>query len=535
MKKMKKTIIPFAVLLVALSIFSGCSKESGNTPSGTEGTASSGNAETKKLEISIAAWDISTGFEAPNAANDTINNDLESDLNISIKPIKITWNDWMDKVKVWAASNQLPDIFVNAIANDNPGLYQTWARQGVIKALPDDLSAYPNLQKIISLPSVQPLKVDGKFYMIPRMTYSDSSNWVLDRAIRYRKDWAAEAGYTSDPASFEEFVKMTQAVMAKHPGTTGISLNNKTFLMTQFLGSFPEFTNTRSWVKEEGKWIPSYASAKTYTGIQQLRTLYTDGILDKDFAIQKDADGVSKFLAGQSFAVYGLPSMTTDQLNQFQQANPSVSASEAIGYMNIWPAADGKRYTFVETPYWSETYFSNNLDETKFERALELMDYLVSDEYFKKSQNGIEGTDYKIEDGKAISLLNDDEFIGDKYPITKYLAFLGKWNNEFAYTGQKVVNTNPEMAKIDQDVVDTYNKFKAEDTPAPINFDVMLLSTPAKNKLGSLNVVDDIVNVIISTEDPVVQWKAIVEGYNAKGLQDAIKEVNEEVAKQGIE
>ncbi|WP_157793978.1 extracellular solute-binding protein [Paenibacillus donghaensis] len=534
MNKKKKTILALAGLLVAFSILSGCSKESGNKTQVNEGAISE-DTQSKQIELSVAVWDIQTGFEAPNAANDTINNNLESQLNISIKPIQITWNDWMDKIKVWAASNQLPDIFANAIATDNPGLYQTWAKQGVIKALPEDLSAYPNLQKIFSLPSVQPLKIDGKFYMIPRMTYADSSDWALDRSIRYRKDWAAEAGYTNDPSSFEEFVEMTQAVMVKHPEINGLTTNNKSYLMTQFLGSFPELSNTRSWVKEDGKWIPSYTSTKAYTGIEQLRTLYTNGILDKDFAIQKDADGVSKFLAGQSFAVYGLPLLTIDQLSQFEKANPTVSASKAIGYMNIWPAADGKRYTFVETPYWSETYFSNKLDDVKFERALKLMDYLVSDEYLVLPQNGIEGTDYKVEDGKSISLLSDDQNLGDKYPITKNFSFLGQWNNGFIYTGKKVVNSNAEMAKIEQGVIDTFNKFKKEDIPAPINFDVMLLSTPAKNKLGSLNVVDDIVNVVIGKDDPIAQWKKIVEGYNSKGLQAAINEVNEEVTKQGIQ
>ncbi|MNR59153.1 hypothetical protein D3C85_1803470 [compost metagenome] len=45
---------------------------------------------------------------------------------------------------------------------------------------------------------------------------------------------------------------------------------------------------------------------------------------------------------------------------------------------------------------------------------------------------------------------------------------------------------------------------------------------------------DDIIKVILKEGDPVAQWQEIVKGYDAKGVQDAIKEVNEEVAKQGI-
>ena len=98
------------------------------------------------------------------------------------------------------------------------GLYQTWAKQGVIKALPDDLSPYPNLKKLFSNPAVQPAsRVDGKFYTIPRFGGDDIGDGRLGRPIRYRKDWAEEAGFTEDPASFEEFMAMTKAVMTETP------------------------------------------------------------------------------------------------------------------------------------------------------------------------------------------------------------------------------------------------------------------------------------------------------------------------------
>ncbi len=94
-------------------------------------------------------WGIQDGFNAPGAKEDKIFNDLQSKFNVSIDPVQITWNDWEEKLKVWAASNQLPDIFPNALAG-NLGMYKTWAKQGVIKALPDDLSKYPNIKRVMA-------------------------------------------------------------------------------------------------------------------------------------------------------------------------------------------------------------------------------------------------------------------------------------------------------------------------------------------------------------------------------------------------
>jgi putative aldouronate transport system substrate-binding protein len=301
------------------------------------------------------------------------------------------------------------------------------------------------------------------------------------------------------------------------------------------LANCPEWSNVKSWVNEDGKWIPGFASKGFMDGLVQLRTLWTSGVLDRDFAIGKNGDGANKFLSGKAFV---LCQSTLSDLNKFIQLNPGVNASDALGIMKIWPAADGKRYSFVETPYWSETFFNFNLNDEKFDRALQLVDYMSTEEYIAQLVNGIEGIDYKVENGKSISLLPRDQQLNTKYPITSAIGILGAWPGEFAnYSGKKVVNSNPAIAWGDQYIIDTYNEFKASLTPAPINFDIMLMHTPAKDKISALQnqiLTVDIPNVILGKDDPQKMWQDILKGYDAKGLQDAITEVNAEAAKLGI-
>lgn len=536
MKFKQRVKVGVALLLAVGTVLTGCGKAEVQSPNTSPGqaanTTQSADDLSKPIELSVAVWDIQAGFDAPNAKDDTVYNDLAEKFNITIKPVQITWNDWQEKGKVWAASKQLPDMFANEI---DLGLYQTWAKQGVLKPLPDDLSPYPNLQKFMSDESVKPLKVDGKFYSIPRFGSEEIGDARLGRPIRYRMDWAEQAGFTKEPQSFEEFLAMTKAVMKQHPGIAGLTINSKGYLLTQFLGSFPEMVSSSNWTQENGKWIPAFTSEKAYTGIEQLRTLYTDGVLDKDFAIQKDADGTNKFLSGQSFALYGMEGVTDAQIDTFKKANPGVSASKAIGYMNIWPAADGKRYTMAGAPYWSNTFFPGTLSDEKFKRALQVMDYMLSDEYRVLGINGIENVDYKVENGQYVSLLKQDETLADKYPITTKLVWLAAWD-PLLYKGKKVVSSDPEAAALMKLQIDTWNRFKQEDTPMPVNFEFNAISTPAKTKFGALepNIMDDIVKVVLGKGDPIAQWKEIVKGYDAKGVPEAIKEVNEEVAKRGI-
>ncbi|MFA6857324.1 MAG: extracellular solute-binding protein [Treponema sp.] len=455
-------------------------------------------------------------------------------MNVTIKPVQITWNDWQDKTKIWAASGQLPDIF---IGDFNRSIYNSWAEQGVIKALPQDLSKYPHIKEVMSLPSVQPWLIDGKFYKFPRMTFSSEKGWANNRNIIYRKDWAKEAGYDGSPANFEDFVKMTKDVMKKHPECVGLSTTNSGFILTLMLGIFPEAASADNWVQENGKWMPVFASSRFAQGLKQFRTLYKDGILDKDFAIEKDRDGVVKFFSGQAFSYVGDSADWKNYGSTFKRMNPDVSARDAVGYIDIWPAEDGKKYYFITTPYWSETYFRNSMSDEKFRKALELLDYMYSDEYMLQYQDGIKNVDYKVENGKYISLLEKDKSLTTKYPVTAKLGTLSGWGGWIVQSGRLVVNTDPDQAYIDQMDLAAVKQKQAEREPMPVNFDITLMSIPEKDKITSVlnqSFWSDLVKVIISDEDPVKMWDTILTGYNQKGLSDAIAAVTAEAAKEGI-
>ncbi|MBT2288412.1 extracellular solute-binding protein [Paenibacillus albidus] len=541
MKKNRMMGSVAAMLLLTTTVLSACGganegASNGNPKSTVSRTSTSASTDTvtENENLKVALWGIQDAFNTAGASDDTIFNNLQQKLNVTIEPVQITWNDWLEKLKVWAASSQLPDIFPNDLAG-NLALYRTWAKQGIIKPLPDDLSPYPNIQKIMDEPSLQSFKLDGKYYMIPRMTYPSSSDWVMDRAISYRKDWAEQAGYTSSPKSFDELVAMIKAVQAQHPGVTGISLTNKPYLLTAFLGSFPEASNEKSWIKEDGKWIPAFASTRMYEGIEHLRTLYQEGLLDKDIAIQKDSDGTMKFVNGQSFMLFG--QLIPTNIEPFVKANPDVKFEEAYGFMDWYPATDGQLYTFAETPFWSEIYFSNQMSDAKFDRALKLIDYMIGDEYTALVRNGIEGTDYKVENGKSVSLLPDGQTLTDKYPVTIGLGTLGSWYGGFLYSGKHVVNSNPDYAAYDQMLIDKFNDLKANAKPAPINFEVMTMSTPAKDKVATLraDAMNSLFKVVMGKDDPLEMWKKEIKALDAKGLQEAIEETTKAAVELGIE
>ena len=100
----------------------------------------------------------------------------------------MTWDDAEQKIQLWATNGQLPDLFAGDFVGKS--FFTNWIEQGVIRALPDDLSAYPNLAEHMQMERAQAAARDGKFYMIPRTTYGDISYSVLDRNVVYRWDLA---------------------------------------------------------------------------------------------------------------------------------------------------------------------------------------------------------------------------------------------------------------------------------------------------------------------------------------------------------
>lgn len=104
----------------------------------------------------------------------------------------------------------------------NNSTYSQWANQGVIRAIPEDLSAYPNLEAYLQGQAAQDAKLGGTLYCIPRQTYPSQEWTCVDRIICYRWDLAQKAGITKEPENWQEFQDMMKAIIAADPDGTGV-------------------------------------------------------------------------------------------------------------------------------------------------------------------------------------------------------------------------------------------------------------------------------------------------------------------------
>ncbi|WP_422659985.1 extracellular solute-binding protein [Paenibacillus sp. EC2-1] len=543
MQKLRKFSMLTIVLVMMASLFAGCGtkeavNEGNNSDGGTSTTTSSDDPFKDHLEISLAYWDIDN--VAAKFEHDKIFQDLMKKFNVTLKPVNVTWDDYVQKYQMWAASGQLPDIF----ATDAIGTqyYRNWVNQGIVKALPEDMTAYPNLAKYFETPDIKGLSEDGKFYNVPRRMFPTVQWSVLDRPVLYRWDLAQQAGITKEPETWDEFKAMLQAIVDKDP--EGKKVTGLTSSTTKMLGGFfwlygnAAATSDGSgsdfkWVKEDGQFVPAVFSKNSLPALQNMREMFDNKLVDPDIALTKPDTAYDKFVSGKSAALLMGGGFTGIDQNVYEKrwktAYPDVDFTENVKVLKPLKGLDGERYHPVFKTYWSESYFNAKLDDKKMDRIMRIYDYVLSQEGLDLLTYGIEGEDYKVEGDKKVPL--HEENLNEKYPAKSLLLNLVTYNTSAAYDMDSPTIANK---KIRQEAVDFINWSMENSKVADYDIRLTYMSTPSKDKFSVLDH-DDLLKVMLSKEPVDQVWNDIVNNYKSKGLDKMIEEVNTKAKESGIE
>ncbi|OXS59308.1 hypothetical protein B1A99_11845 [Cohnella sp. CIP 111063] len=539
------SIALFASILAACSGGANSPNENASPAAPSGGSEASGSASedpfAEHMDISISHYNIGQAF--PDRKSDGLLKMIEDKFNVTFVDRVVSYSDYVEKYRIWSTSGELPDVISHDIINNST--YYSWIEQGIVRALPSDLGAYPNIRKVMELEDVKGFQVDGKYYMIPRLTYNSNEQKALERALIVRKDWM-EALSLPEPVTYEDYANMLAAFAKKDPNgnqkddTIGLTARTNNMLMAVGSGSFPNVANS-SWVKEDGQYIPFYASKRMDEYVTRMRELYTSGAIDPDFAIVQTNEGIEKFGQGRAgaIAMQATPSGLKLLETAWNKYNKNAAFKDSIRIYPIsWETDDGSRYSFEMLSFWSETYFSANVSDKKMERIMRIYDYLLSDEYMTTNLYGLEGKDYTKEGDKytiAREKGEDGNYkkLPELYPSLNLFGSLAAWYKWQEYEQSEIakINLGEPVYHLVQETLAEFVKLDV----IPTNLNVDYLYTEAKTKLSAVNPTEDLIKVILGKDDPVEMWRNIVKGYDNKGLQQAIKEVNEAVQAQGLD
>ena len=544
---MKKATIWMLVAMMLMALLAGCAQAPATTTTPApeapadepEAPADEPEAPADEPEAPAAALDFSepqeleiSNWDIDNAWGEGVEIDkfgqfILDKFNITIKTKNITWGDYGEKNNLWAASNDMPATVTSAIVGSST--YYQWINEGVVRPIPEDMSMFPTLQYNLSLGEVTAYQVDGKNWLLPRMTYADPAWWCMDRGVYYRKDWL-EALNLSIPTNEQEFIDMCVAFQTQDPDGNGV---NDTIGLSAVTGGwvfwsqgFANYGQTQGnrLVAADGTVSLTNTSDAAKNIASMLRKINKAGGFDPDFmTYASDDDVINKFAAGQIgvFMKQISPTHVNSIYTKWVPLNPDKKFTDCVGLLPLWEEEGIQPVRFGEKAYWSETYFGNKVTDEEITRYLALFDWMASEEGRMFMGFGFEGEDYEIDaDGNIKSLLGVKEdgnvmTLGDKYKNSNFSS-LSVWtgdNNQYINP-----NIDPEVMAM---CVAERDRRIAEWADPQMNWKLQAITTDELNE-NTANPVEDYMLMVNDTSDKTdEEWFAELEakwdtlGYNA--------------------
>ncbi|WP_240506270.1 extracellular solute-binding protein [Thermoactinospora rubra] len=326
------------------------------------------------------------------------------------KKLNITWvpdADYNEKTNVTLASDKLPDLMV---VNPKNASFAKAAEAGAFWDLTDKIKNYPNLPKDPRI--LANSSTNGKNYGIYRVRP------LLRSAIVLRKDWLEKLGL-KEPETTEDLYEIAKAFTEKDPDGNGkkdtYGLILPKWPSPQFNASSPYnaidvwFGAPNGFQMRDGKLVPEFDAPEFWEAQKYIKKFIDEGLVNPDWATLDTAKWNDPFVQGKGGIIIDVNVRAQQLFDLFKQQDPK-------GYMHKVTIAgnlkrpDGQKFSLPFTGYNDVIAVSkqNIRTEQQLDDVLKMMDKLASKEGAVLLTNGIEGKNFKVEDGKAVKINDQD-------------------------------------------------------------------------------------------------------------------------------
>lgn len=434
MKKVGKRLLALIVAaLMALSFMTGCGRneaeESGGTTSQAEQntTAISQDQENLPLlEYSFAFYDESASLWANNP-NDVVTPFVESKFNIKVKEVIVAKDeDFKERLAQWIAADNMPDVICTGEAK-----YALSTAKEKFAVLDDYVKDMVNYNKYFDQKYWPRYMTDGEKYILPNVTLNlNAPEYTSDPwnpgddvwGLWAREDILEMCGYKFTPVAeikankTDKGLKPTLEDFKIEPAidTPGAFYEflKKVKDLNLSVGSKPVIPlSIPSWSQfhigsmfDWGHWrIDENGDADGYMGLpgakpfyRMLTKMYQEGLIDKDFIIQKDEQLQEKVASGRVACGMYVPDMNA-AMQIMEQSNPKAT----VRYIS-WPKeTPGKGYFDIYQGGGWSYIISNKVKDLK--RLTQYFDWFYSDEGLDIITWGPESAGlWEIKEGKKV-------------------------------------------------------------------------------------------------------------------------------------
>jgi putative aldouronate transport system substrate-binding protein len=375
-----------AVLLVGLAV--GCSSNNATPASTSAGsTSSSGTVKNKELKVMRMYHPAMEQYKGSDTINDNkLVNVLKEKSGYNVKFESLPKDNPNQKISIILASGDVPDIMWIPGKSD----YFKLAQQGAFEPL-DELvkSNIPNLATFLPKEILDASKLDGKMYGIPVRVAQKVGNGLLERS-----DILKELSL-KEPTTIDEMYTTLKTIKEKKnmAPLTG-SAGNPGAFMASFLPYASAFGVGNSTVTKNGKLEFSWLQPEYKEYLTTMKKWYSEGLIDQEFAINKDIK--DKMINGTAAfgTVYWGDALTIDTSikdkktgGTLQYIAPVSGKNGAAGFQE-----EGIPGSYIVIPKQAKNK----------EGAAAFINYIMNADTDKFLTYGIEGQDYKVDNGQIV-------------------------------------------------------------------------------------------------------------------------------------
>lgn len=319
--------------------------------------------------------------------------ELEKRLNIDIDLQAYPSADYNTKLKLQLATDDLPDIVFSTYTT-----LVDYVPEDMFINLSDYMDRLPNYKATLDRYAdlANAFRVDGDMYWFI-MTAENAPAYGNFPMVR--QDILKAIGWEKMPDNFEELYEMLKAMKAYDPDCIPM-VTRGTDVLWRMGYSFGTY-NDIYFEPDEGKYVYGPLTDRYRTFMSYLNRLYTEGLLDPDFASSNKSIWMEYLTSGKSYFLFENGSFATDINLVTTASNPEalfVPMPTLANYFGTRRAMFFEGSGFI-SPFrkdvWAISKTCKNLDA-----ALAFMDYLYSEEGARLCSYGIEGEHYTVaEDG----------------------------------------------------------------------------------------------------------------------------------------
>ncbi|MFC5649538.1 extracellular solute-binding protein [Paenibacillus solisilvae] len=381
-----QAIASISIVTLLAGVLAGCAEKTPNEQSKGGGEAS------EPTEISM--MNVYFSGDAPNMNNNEYIKAIEDYTNTKLDFTWVPNSAYADKFTVTLASGQLPKTLL--VLNAKTPAFISAVRDGAFWEIGPYIKQFTNLSRM-KQNIFDSTAIDGKIYGLFRPRPLAGIGIIL------RKDWLDNLGL-KEPQTLEDLYQVIKAFTLNDPDKNG---KNDTFgfaennVLNGFESLLVYYGGPNKWELADGKLTPAHLTKEYVDVLKFYRRLVAEKLINPDFPLINETQKRDLIVKGKAGVTFSSMNTVTLLQDGGEKVNPAIK----LDVLRTLNGPKGERAR-GDTGFNGLFLFPKSSVKTEAEllKILGFFDKLSDQTMQNLIEYGKEGTDYKLENGKAVKL-----------------------------------------------------------------------------------------------------------------------------------